>query len=88
DVSIEMKKNPSYKVRKMKCPKINREENKKTIIFNSDITINDIPLKAYDYLINGKPAIDVIIEQYQVSTDKGSGIIHDPNLYSENEKYI
>ena len=59
-----------------------------TIIFNSEITIKDIPEKAYEYIVNGKSAIEWIIDQYQVKTDKKSCITDDPNLYSENEKYI
>ncbi len=38
-----------------------------------------IPLAAYDYIVNGKPAIEWIIERYQVTRDKDSGIVNDPN---------
>lgn len=77
--------NPSYKVIKMKHPKKGVLD---TIIFNQDITIKNIPEKAYEYIVNGKPAIEWIIDQYQVKTDKKSGITDDPNMYSEDEKYI
>lgn len=85
--------NPSYKVTKMRFAK-KRDENGKsvndlsTIIFNSDITITNIPKKAYEYVVNGRSAIEWIIDQYQVKTDKKSGITDDPNDYSEDEKYI
>lgn len=85
--------NPSYKVTKMRFAK-KRDENGKsvndlsTIIFNSDITISNIPQKAYEYVVNGRSAIEWIIDQYQVKTDKKSGITDDPNDYSEDEKYI
>lgn len=85
--------NPSYKVTKMRFAK-KRDENGKsvndlsTIIFNSDITISNIPEKAYEYVVNGRTAIEWIIDQYQVKTDKKSGITDDPNDYSEDEKYI
>lgn len=85
--------NPSYKVTKMRFAK-KRDENGKsvndlsTIIFNSDITISNIPEKAYEYVVNGRSAIEWIIDQYQVKTDKKSGITDDPNDYSEDEKYI
>lgn len=85
--------NPSYKVTKMRFVK-KRDENGKsvndlsTIIFNSDITISNIPEKAYEYVVNGRSAIEWIIDQYQVKTDKKSGITDDPNDYSEDEKYI
>lgn len=85
--------NPSYKVAKMRFAK-KRDENGRsvndlsTIIFNSDITITNIPKKAYEYVVNGRSAIEWIIDQYQVKTDKKSGITDDPNDYSEDEKYI
>ncbi|MFD0943828.1 DEAD/DEAH box helicase [Savagea faecisuis] len=86
DVDVEInKQTPSYKVKKMRFPKRNEKE---TIIFNSDIRISNIPEKAYEYVVNGRSAIEWIMDQYQVKTDKKSGITDDPNLYSEDEKYI
>lgn len=86
DVDIEFRSTtPSYKVKKMRFPK--RDE-KQTIIFNEDIRINNIPEKAYEYVVNGRSAIEWIMDQYQVKTDKKSGITDDPNLYSDDEKYI
>lgn len=85
--------NPSYKVTKMRFAK-KRDENGKlvndssAIVFNSDITISNIPEKAYEYVVNGRSAIEWIIDQYQVKTDKKSGITDDPNDYSDDEKYI
>ena len=85
--------NPSYKVTKMRFAK-KRDENGKsvndlsTIIFNSDITISNIPEKAYEYVVNGRSAIEWIMDQYQVKTDKKSGITDNPNDYSDDEKYI
>lgn len=85
--------NPSYKVTKMRFAKKRDEKGKSvndlsTIIFNSDITISNIPEKAYEYVVNGRSAIEWIIDQYQVKTDKKSGITDDPNDYSNDEKYI
>lgn len=93
-VSIESKAVPNYKANKMKFDKIkNIETNKKekdrsTIIFNTDITIKNIPEKAYEYVVNGKSAIEWIMDQYQVKTDKKSGITDDPNDFSDDPKYI
>lgn len=92
-VEITSLVNPSYKVTKMRFAK-KRDENGKsvndlsTIIFNSDITISNIPEKAYEYVVNGRSAIEWIMDQYQVKTDKKSGITDDPNDYSDDEKYI
>ncbi len=79
------KSKPSFQVKKMKHPKRNQLE---TIIYNDDIIIKDIPKIAYDYVINGRSAIHWIMDQYSIKVDKNSGIIDDPNLYSDDEKYI
>ena len=77
-----------YSVKKMYFGKKNREEDKTTIIFNSNITLTDIPIEAYKYVVNGKPALEWIMERYQVTTDKDSGIQNDPNDWSEDPQYI
>lgn len=74
--------NPNYSVQKMKFKKRGIKD---TIIFNSDICIKNIPEKAYKYIINGRSAIEWIMDQYQIKVDKKSGIIDDPNLYGERD---
>ncbi len=66
-----------YRVVKMKKGKTEKGDN--IIIYNPNITIKNIPEKAYEYKINGKSAIDWVIERYQVSIDKKSLIKNDPN---------
>lgn len=93
-VQIVARENPSYVVKKMKfgnkrdAASGKLEKDKSTIVFNSDITIKDIPEKAYEYVVNGRSAIEWIIDQYQVKTDKKSGITDDPNDFSSDPKYI
>ncbi|GAA9871465.1 hypothetical protein VN0651_07570 [Helicobacter pylori] len=73
-----------YDVEKMK------KEMKKgecRIIYNQNITITKIPKKAFDYVVNGKSAIDWVIERYQKTTDKDSLIENNPNDYAGG-KYI
>jgi predicted helicase len=77
-----------YKVEKMRFPK---KDQKETIIFNSKIIIENIPAKAYEYVVNGKSAIEWIMERYQITTHKESGIKNDPNDWAEevgNPRYI
>ena len=50
-----------------------------TVIYNGQITVTGIPLEAYEYVVNGKPAIDWVIERQCVKTDKDSGIVNDAN---------
>lgn len=82
-VSITNTGKNNYKVSRM----INDEKNC-TVIFNKDITISNIPEKAYRFIINGKSAIAWIADQYGIKTDKHSGIVLDPNSYSNDPKYI
>jgi predicted helicase len=71
-----------FKVEKMKFP---NKGQKDIIIFNPRITIENIPLEAYDYVVNGKSAIEWIMERYQITTHKESQITNDPNDWCEEE---
>jgi predicted helicase len=79
---------PHYQVQKMRFAGKARQPNKTTIIYNNKITLSGIPLSAYDYKVNGKSAIEWIMERYQVTTDKKSGIKNDPNDWSDDPRYI
>lgn len=65
-----------FRVEKMKFAK---KGEKDTVIYNKRITIKDIPVEAYDYVVNGKPALEWVIERQCVSTHKDSGIVNDAN---------
>lgn len=75
----------NFKVDKMRFI---AKDDKRTIIFNNDITIENIPQEAYNYVINGKSAIEWIMERYAVTIDKNSKIVNDPNQWSENPRYV
>lgn len=57
------------------------------IHYNNHIAITKIPKKAFDYVVNGKSAIDWVIERYQKTTDKDSLIENNPNDY-KGGKYV
>lgn len=69
-------KDEDFYVEKMKFAK--RGE-KGTVIYNKRITVKDIPLEAYEYVVNGKPALEWVMERQGVSTHKDSGIVNDAN---------
>ncbi|MGN8526758.1 type ISP restriction/modification enzyme [Helicobacter pylori] len=52
------------------------------IIYNQNIAITKIPKKAFEYVVNGKSAIDWVIERYQKTMDKDSLIENNPNDYA------
>jgi predicted helicase len=80
--------NKIFRVEKMRFPK---KDQKDTIHYNSSITISNIPLEAYAYVVNGKSAIEWIMERYQITTHKESQITNDPNDWADevgNPRYI
>ena len=85
-----------FAVDKMRFAKI-RDENgklvsdKTRIIYNNHIAIENIPLKAYEYIVNGKSVIEWIMERYAITIDKASQIKNNPNDWSrehEQPRYI
>ena len=87
-VKVEGEDSKFFKVEKMRFPK---KDQKDTIHFNSQITITNIPKEAYEYVVNGKSAIEWIMERYQITTHKESQITNDPNDWAEevgNPRYI
>lgn len=88
EVIVEGEETENYEVKKMKFIKKGKQD---TIIYNKDIKIKNIPLTAYEYQVNGKSAIEWIMDRYQVKVDKKSGIKDDPNLWCQEHndpKYI
>jgi predicted helicase len=71
-----------WRVEKMR---FNKE--KTAIKYNDSLTLSGIPPKALEYKLGNRSALDWIIDQYQISTDKRSGITNDPNNL-EDESYI
>lgn len=68
--------NADYRVEKMKFAK---KGEKSTVIYNTRITLKGIPEAAWDYVVNGKAALDWVMERQAVRTDKASGIVNDAN---------
>lgn len=69
-----------YHVTKMR---FGGKKDKSVILYNDAITIRNIPLTAYDYIVNGRSAIEWVMESYRVKTDKASGIVNDPNDWAK-----
>lgn len=77
-----------YRVEKMKFAK---KGDKTTVIYNHRITLKGIPEAAWDYVVNGKAALDWVMERQAVRTEKTSGIVNDANDWANetmgNPKY-
>ncbi len=71
-----------YRVKKIKFGGKGKDKDKTTVIYNDNITMQNIPLEAYDYVVNGKPALEWVMERQMVKTDRASGIVNDANDYA------
>lgn len=71
-----------YRVEKMRYGKNDKDKDLTTLIYNDKITVKGIPLEAYEYVVNGKPALDWVVERQCVKVDKDSGIVNDANDYA------
>ena len=86
-----------YRVEKMrfakkKHPNTGKSVNdRSTVIYNNKITMSGIPEAAWDYVVNGKAALDWVMERQAVRVDKASGIVNDANDWATetmgNPKY-
>jgi predicted helicase len=77
-----------YRVENMKYGK---GKDKTTLHYNAKITVTGIPLEAFEYVVNGKPALDWVVERQRLKPDKASGIVNDANDWAietmSNPKY-
>ncbi|MBB5220376.1 putative helicase [Amaricoccus macauensis] len=78
-----------FRVEKMRFAGKRGAEDRSRIIYNANLTLTGVPLDAYRYVVNGKSAIEHVIERQGVSVDKydpdrksGSGIINDANRFA------
>ena len=71
-----------WHVEKMKLSK-----DKTQLIYNDFLTLDGIPPEVYDYRLGTRSALEWIVDQYRVKTDKRSGIVNDPNREAE-PRYI
>ena len=72
----------NWRVEKMRLGK-----DKTTLFYNEFLTLRGIPPETYEYRLGNRSALEWVIDQYQVSTDKRSGITNDPNR-ADDPEYI
>lgn len=71
-----------FRVEKMRYGKNGKGKDLTTLAYNSRITVTGIPLEAYEYVVNGKPALDWVVERQCIKTEKDSGIVNDANQWA------
>ncbi len=65
-----------------------RSSDRSVIVVNPYVTLSGIPEEAYRYEVNGRSALEWLIDRYRVSTHKDSGIVNDPNEWSADPRYV
>ena len=96
ELHVNYEKVPEYKLKLMeskeealdwRVEKMKLSADKTQIKYNNFLTLAGIPPEVFEYRLGNRSALDWIIDQYQVSTDKRSGITNDPNR-ADDLQYI
>lgn len=96
EIHVRYEDQPEYKLKKIEKPgkkldyyvtKMRLSKDKTQIVYNDFLTLSGIPPETFEYRLGNRSALDWIIDQYQVSTDKRSGITNDPNR-ADDPQYI
>jgi len=78
-----------YRVVKMTFPKGQAVKDRpSSIVYNAFVSLHGIPDEAWDYMLSGKAALYWIVDRFRLTPDKESGIVNDPNEYSDDPRYI
>ncbi len=94
EIHVHYEQQPAYKLTKTEKPgekldyrvtKMKLSKDKASLIYNQFLTLSGIPPETYQYRLGNRSALEWVIDQYQVSTDKRSGITNDPNREDDRE---
>src|SRR5699024_8319859 len=77
-----------YQVKKMRFAGSARQPDRSVIVMNNHLTLEGIPDEVHRYIVNGKSALDWVIVRFQQSRDQDTGIVNDPNEWSDDPNYI
>lgn len=96
EIHVNYEQQPEYPLKFIENPdlplnwrveKMRFNKDKTVIIYNDFLTLNGIPKEAFQYRLGNRSALEWVIDQYQVTTDKRSGIVNDQNRL-DDEEYI
>ena len=96
DIHVHYEDQPQYKLDMIETPetpldwRVTRmwfSKDKTQIRYNDFLTLDGIPAEAFQYRLGNRSALEWVVDQYRVKTDKRSGIVNDPNR-ADDETYI
>jgi len=97
EIHVFYEEQPEYPVHKVENPalpldwrveKMKLAKDKTHIIYNDFLTLDGVPSEAFAYRLGNRSALDWVIDQYRVKTDKRSGIVNNPNRQDEPEYIV
>jgi predicted helicase len=83
---LDMRETPGMSLN-WRMDKMKLSKDKAQIVYDDFLTLAGIPPETFEYRLGNRSALDWVIDQYQVSVDKRSGIVNDPNR-SDDPQYI
>ena len=96
-IHVGYEEQPEYRLRQVETPdmpldwrveKMRLSKDKTQLRYNDFLTLDGIPAAAYGYRLGNRSALEWIIDQYRVKTDKRSGIVNDPNRGDDREYIV
>jgi predicted helicase len=97
DLHVNYEKQPEYPLQRLenkdaplnwRVEKMKLSKDKTQLVYNDFLILGGIPPEVFDYRLGNRSALDWIVDQYQVSTDKRSGIVNDPNRPDDPEYIV
>jgi predicted helicase len=97
ELHVNYEQQPEYPLERIEKPgeklnwrveKMRLSKDKAALIYNDFLTLAGIPKETFDYRLGNRSALEWVIDQYQVSTDKRSGITNDPNHPGDPEYIV
>ena len=96
-IHVAYEEQPQYPLAQLETPnmpldwrveKMRLSKDKTQLLYNRFLTLDGIPAAAFDYRLGNRSALDWIIDQYRVKTDKRSGIVNDPNRAADPQYIV
>ena len=95
-IHVGYEEQPEYRLGQIETPdmpldwrvdKMRLSKDRTQLRYNDFLTLDGIPAEAFNYRLGNRSALEWIIDQYRVKTDKRSRIVNDPNR-ADDPQYI
>jgi predicted helicase len=96
ELHVNYERQPEYPLERIEHPhapldwrveRMRLSKDRRQIVYNNFLTLSGVPPETYEYRLGNRSALEWVLDQYQLSTDRRSGITNDPNR-PEDPQYI